>query len=1262
MSNRSYLSSDRAAVTRHDRSFPSAVVEMLEPRRLLSAGDLDAFYGNGGIASIMGGTVAKAVVSLPDGRAYVAGGGLQDVTLARVWFDGAPDRTFGTDGVVRTDVLGGSDEVAQAMVVQPDAKIVVASWCRAPGQTFDFALLRYLPDGTLDPAFGSGGVATLDFGGTNDFVTDVLLQGDGKLVAIGSSSNGNKSRGAAARFGADGSMDSSFGTEGKLIVDLSPGFGGIGGSFDSGLLLADGRILLTGVAAYDQTWESNKLVLAVYDADGQPDAGSSADGIKRFVTPYVFGSAVTPAPDGGYLVTAANTGAVGILKFTGAGTLDTGWGTDGATRVYSSSANSVLVNDGGAIAVQTDGSVLTSYGSDGGWVLARVLPGGQLDGSFGGGVGYVRQYLGTYGEGGSSLSLQPDGSVLVVGGRVTYPIPIAQGLLIGRYRGMPDPPPGGYLDAPTGTLTIFGDAGANELEVSVDPTAGVLNVTLDGLIQQFPSSHVTRVDLRLLGGDDVAHISSGIPGGVADLGSGNDTLAMTGLDLVPRRKVFGGTGDDTVELRAGMGATVEVDGAAGTDTLRLTGTNGDDVLTLHRNTATGFGYAATYSATEKLLADALGGSDSVTLNATTPAAATILGGDGSDWFLLLAAETDPWGTRLPGFPPSINGGAGDDALEYSGSESADTLRLQSTSLTHDAYTAAAVVELEEITLRGGGGNDLIVSASGALARLIADGGAGVDRLAFEGTHAADTIIINPSTIAGAGKVAEYDGTVESVLVSGLGGDDGLYGGDGADVLLGGDGDDLIDGGGGDDLLDAGSGSDSLYGGDGVDHAMVPASAANDIITVGPDYVLINAGTSSFREIHYAGDVEFLTVDADSGVDSASAAGTIATDLTLLRLEPTVSAGDDVTTASGKPFTGSGSFHDLADPGAAVNGWTATVDYGDRTGPRPLTVDYVNRSFNLSHTYVRPGVYTVIVRVTDSQGNVGTDSLRVTVPVPATVTDVFVASSAWTTTFHDFLNTTGQGDGTFGYRLTHALHADELPWINLNKLSIRFSQHVNIAAGALRVFGVNVLEYAGSVAYDPATFTATFQLTPGTVFAADKLLVHLDDVLVTDAAGATLDGEWTNPAETTPVTSGGADTYPSGNGTAGGDFGMRINVLPGDVTRDGEIVGNDVTNVRFNQGFMPGQSGYSIFRDVTGDGEIIGNDVTGVRFRQGIVLPAGTPIVPTPAVRNSLWEKGSRNDFPSRTLPKAWEALMRRPSWKLVLPLDAAEKTDELLSK
>ena len=163
---------------------------------------------------------------------------------------------------------------------------------------------------------------------------------------------------------------------------------------------------------------------------------------------------------------------------------------------------------------------------------------------------------------------------------------------------------------------------------------------------------------------------------------------------------------------------------------------------------------------------------------------------------------------------------------------------------------------------------------------------------------------------------------------------------------------------------------------------------------------------------------------------------------------------------------------------------------------------------------------------------------------------------------------------------------------------------------MAVYGVAVSQYAfapGTFAYDAATCTATWTLT--TAVGADKLLLALDADIVTGPGNVALDGEWTNPPVGNP---GGSDSFPSGDGSAGGDFAFRLNVLPGDVNRSGGVVsGTDVTQTRNAQGSPPGGVGslYTIFKDVNGSASITGTDVTNVRNSQGLSLPAAEPTAP-----------------------------------------------------
>src|SRR6266511_854491 len=126
---------------------------------------------------------------------------LHNFTLARYQPDGSPVATFGTGGVVTTD-LGGDEEIS-ALVLQPDGKLVAAgeTYNASTASHSNFALARYQPDGSLDPTFGTGGLVTTDLGG-DDSIGALVLQPDGKLVAAGSTrdSSTSSSNFALARY------------------------------------------------------------------------------------------------------------------------------------------------------------------------------------------------------------------------------------------------------------------------------------------------------------------------------------------------------------------------------------------------------------------------------------------------------------------------------------------------------------------------------------------------------------------------------------------------------------------------------------------------------------------------------------------------------------------------------------------------------------------------------------------------------------------------------------------------------------------------------------------------------------------------------------------------------------------------------------------------------------------------------------------------------------------------------------------------------
>ena len=251
--------------------------------------------------------------------------------------------------------------------------------------------------------------------------------------------------------------------------------------------------------------------------------------------------------------------------------------------------------------------------------------------------------------------------------------------------------------------------------------------------------------------------------------------------------------------------------------------------------------------------------------------------------------------------------------------------------------------------------------------------------------------------------------------------------------------------------------------------------------------------------------------------------------------------------------------------------TFTVDGGATAGSTPLDIEPVNRG---------EGGLTW----TESDGSVLVDDVA---PI---ITAVQVGSTAWLPAFSTALG----GDA---YTMpTGADQVQSLTWVNLDQVSLVFSEDVDVAVGDLAIAGVNVPGYAiTGFGYNSTTHTATWTL--GSVIGPDKLVIALPDT-VQDAAGNALDGEWTNVVSTQ-----------SGDGTAGGAFRYRANVLPGDIDSSGIVLGNDVTLVRLAQFTPPTSPTYPVRRDVNGTGSILGSDVTLTRNGQFTFLPAAEPVAP-----------------------------------------------------
>jgi uncharacterized delta-60 repeat protein len=213
--------------------------------RYLSNGSLDASFGIGGkvITLIQNGSWAHAIALQHDGKILVGGmtenGTSSSFAMSRYLQNGMLDNTFGNGGIVISSFLNASSEIYDLKVLS-DGRIIAGGRVDN-GFNIDFALARYLPDGSQDVSF-AGGQVVFPVGPGNDFAQSVEVQADGKILLAGTAFNGINHNMAVTRFTNEGIPDFSFGTDGKVItaVGATESFG-----FDIALQ-PDGKILFTG--------------------------------------------------------------------------------------------------------------------------------------------------------------------------------------------------------------------------------------------------------------------------------------------------------------------------------------------------------------------------------------------------------------------------------------------------------------------------------------------------------------------------------------------------------------------------------------------------------------------------------------------------------------------------------------------------------------------------------------------------------------------------------------------------------------------------------------------------------------------------------------------------------------------------------------------------------------------------------------------------------------------------------------------------------
>jgi uncharacterized delta-60 repeat protein len=335
-----------------------------------ASGQLDPRFGVRGkvLTDFSGGSidVARALAIQSDGKMVAAGfsgtsGTPYDFALARYNSRGRFDREFGLRGKVITDFSSFTDE-AYAVAIQSDGKIVAAGYSNASGRTTDFALARYNPDGTLDTTFNATGKVLTDFGVRTDIAQALAIQSDGKIVVAGSSGSDF----ALARYNPDGTLDTTFNATGKVLTDFSGS-----GSYDIAHALAiqsDGKIVAAGDSfRADGTFD---FALARYNPDGTLDTTFNATG--KVLTDFGgsgsgdYASDVAIQSDGkivvaGYSGTSATPYDFALARYNPDGTLDATFNATG--KVLTDFSGSGSIEFANALAIQSDGKIVAAGAS-----------------------------------------------------------------------------------------------------------------------------------------------------------------------------------------------------------------------------------------------------------------------------------------------------------------------------------------------------------------------------------------------------------------------------------------------------------------------------------------------------------------------------------------------------------------------------------------------------------------------------------------------------------------------------------------------------------------------------------------------------------------------------------------------------------------------------------------------------------------------------------------------------------------------------------
>ena len=377
------------------------------PRANAAPGDLDLSFGGFGYQAVVSTPVASEGMAVaPDGKIVTAGTSGVQIIVRRYMPNGTLDPSFGTSGTAT--LLNPSFAMhAMAVAVQTDGKIVVAGWADIASQE-DYLVLRVTSTGAIDTFFGNGGYRTTDFAGSDDLAEALVIQPDGKIVVAGTSNVGGDDDFSVARYTVGGSLDLAFSGDGRLTIPF-------GGDDDchAAMLQSDGKIVVLGDGGDVFPEYITELCLARINSDGTLDGSFNHDGLlyMDLGTSSSTGTALGVVPGGnivvaGYSWEGGSSYSGKLARVIPSGFVDEGFAPSG----WRSVSGSEKLYD---MAVQPDGRIVLlgeSSSAPGEIGVFRLTPEGDADPAFS--LNGRASYDAGFYDLPRNIALLPDGRIL----------------------------------------------------------------------------------------------------------------------------------------------------------------------------------------------------------------------------------------------------------------------------------------------------------------------------------------------------------------------------------------------------------------------------------------------------------------------------------------------------------------------------------------------------------------------------------------------------------------------------------------------------------------------------------------------------------------------------------------------------------------------------------------------------------------------------------------------------------------------------------